>query len=250
MAALPLLQEGASSHSVGLSVVPVGPRVFLALAVVLAAALSPTTLSLAVQVAVVVALAASMKLAAPLIHSWKGIALVSASLLIIYSWAYPGSTDFVWVFGVQGFETALFIVMRLLLFVSALYLLLLSVGPLALVRWAGDVNESFGVMLSLTLGIVPAMLQQLSATMQAQQARGLDIEGSLLAKLRAYVAVMIPVVVKSLVRAYDMAALMHVRGFDSGRRVKVSASRTVPVIAVYVAGIVWVGLVAGLRVIL
>ncbi len=75
-------------------------------------------------------------------------------------------------------------------------------------------------MVSLTLSVVPVMKQQLDATMEAQLARGLNVNGNLAVKLRAYLAMLIPVVVKSLVRAYGMAALLHVRGYGSGRRVK------------------------------
>ena len=246
---LSALEPGALPHPVGLNVVGVGPRVALTVAAVLAASLLPTTLALAVQVALSMALALSLGLATHLLRAWRGVALVTASLLVIYSWAYPGSTEFVWIFGVQGFQAGLFIAVRLLAFVSALYLLLLSTGPLALIRWAGDISESLGIMLSLTLSVVPVMSQQLHTTLAAQQARGLNVRGNVLAKMRAYLAVIIPVIVKSLVRAYDMAALLHVRGFGSGKRVVPARTLTAPSLATYVVAVAVVAVAVTLRVV-
>ena len=68
-----------------------------------------------------------------------------------------------------------------------------------------------------------------------------------MAKLRAYIAVIIPVVVKSLVRAYGMAALLHVRGYGSGRRIKRLRAVTAPIVATYVVGVVWVAGTAALK---
>lgn len=217
-------------------------------AAVMAGALSPTTAGLAVQLTFIVGVAACLGLATALARTWRTVAMVSVSLLVVYSWAYQGSATYIWIFGVEGFLAALFIVVRLLVFVSALYLLLLSTGPVALVRWAGDINESLGVMLSLTLGVIPAMQRQVQVTLAAQEARGMRVSGSWLIRFRAYLSVLIPVVVKSLVRAYDMAALLHVRGFGSGRRVRGAepSHRGSSVIA-YSAGVMWVGLAIAYR---
>lgn len=235
------LEPGSLPRPVGLARLGVGPRVFVALCVIVAGALTPTTVGLAIELAAVLSVSLALGLGWELIKTWRTIAMVSASLLLVYAWAYPGSTSFVWIFGVEGFLAALYIVVRLVLFVSALYLLLLSTGPLALVRWAGDINESLGVMLSLTLGIIPAMSQQVRTTLAAQEARGLQVSGSWALRFRAYVSVLIPVVVKSLVRAYDMAALLHVRGFGSGKRLaRSTAGERGAVTASYATGSLWV----------
>jgi energy-coupling factor transporter transmembrane protein EcfT len=86
------------------------------------------------------------------------------------------------------------------------------------------------------------MKRQMDATMEAQLARGLDVNGNIVVKLRAYLAVLIPVVVKSLVRAYDMAALLHVRGYASGRRVKRGRTLRPAAVATYAAGVAWIAL--------
>lgn len=247
---LSILESGVPSHSVGLAVVPVGPRMFLAACGVAAIALTPSIPSLAATLALLLACAAALGLLIPLLLSWRSVAWVSMSLLVVYSWAYPGSTHYVWIFGVESFFAALLIVTRLLAFVTVLYVLLLATGPLAIVRWAGDVNEDLGIMVSLTLSVIPVMRREMDTTIQAQQARGMKMGGSLVSKMRAYLAVLIPVVVKSLVRAYNMAALMHVRGYGSDRRVKPVRRLTAAAVGCYVCGVVWVLVGAAARVVL
>ena len=212
---------------------------FLALCALIAVVLIPNSVGLAIQIVAYLVVAAALGVLVPVLKSWKTVAWVIASLLIVYSWAYPGSTDFVWVFGVQGFFVALQISLRLLAIVTVLYTLLLATGPLAIIQWAGDVNEDLGIMLSLTLSVLPVMKQQMDTTLQVQQARGLNTSGNFIAKLRSYLAVLIPVVVKSLVRAYGMAALLHTRGYASGRRQKFARVISAAVVAVYAGGLLW-----------
>ena len=247
---LSALEPGALPSPVGLRVVPVGPRMFLAVCALIATAATTSSAALAVQIALCLAAAAALGLLRPVLRSWRTVGWVVVSLLVVYSWAYPGSTTFVWIFGVQGFLAALQISLRLVAFVAVLYLLLLSTGPVAIVQWTGDLNEDLGIMMSLTLSVLPVMKQQMDTTLEVQQARGLDTSGNLVAKVRAYIAVLIPVVVKSLVRAYGMAALLHTRGYGSGRRIKVRTPLTMSITVVCSLGVLWVAVAIALRLVL
>ena len=122
--------------------------------------------------AVLLAIAAALGVLVAVVRSWRSIMWVTLSLLVVYAWAYPGSTDYVWIFGVQSFMAGLHIALRLVGFVTVLNLLLATTGPLAIVGWAGDVNEDLGVMVSLTLSILPVMKREMDVTLEAQQARG------------------------------------------------------------------------------
>lgn len=237
---LSALEPGALPAPVGLDTVPVGPRVFLTSCALAAIALVPDLAGLSIQILAYLSLAALLGVLIHVFKSWRTVAWVIVSLLVVYSWAYPGSKDLVWVFGVQGFFVALQIALRLLAIVTVLYTMLLATGPLAIIQWAGDINEDLGIMISLTLSVIPVMKLQMDTTLDAQQARGLKTSGNVLAKLRAYLAVIIPVVVKSLVRAYGMAALLHTRGYGSGRRVQVKRGLTAASVLTYVAGTVWI----------
>jgi len=232
--------ESGALPAIGLATVPVGPRVFVALCGIVAVALTNSLSGLGVQVALMLAVAVAFGRLLPVLRSWRTVAWVSLSLLVVYAWAYPGSTTYVWIFGVESFFVALAIAVRLLGFVTVMFGLLILTGALAIVEWAGDVNEDLGIVVSLTLSVIPVMKRQLDATMEAQLARGLNVNGNLVVKLRAYIAVLVPVVVKSLVRAFGMASLLHVRGYGSGRRIKRAREATVPVVATYLVGVAWV----------
>jgi len=210
---------------------------FLLVCSLIAASILPTWQALVCFIVLELLAALLLGIFSEVLDSWKTVGVVCLSLLVVYAWAYPGSTDFIFIFGVQGFLKGLLIAVRLLAFVTAMYLMLIATGPVAITRWAGDINEDFGIIVSLTLGVIPAMKQSLDVTMQAQQVRGLATEGSVILKLKAYLALIIPVIVKSLIRAYQMAALMHVRGYGSTRRIKAGrASLSFASYAVYGAG--------------
>lgn len=202
------------SHApIGLQVFPVGWRVLLTIVGLAVAMILPRISFLAIYLLLLVTFAASLGILKPLFKSWLTVLPVTVSLLIVYSWAYPNTSMQVGIFGQDGFLLGLYIATRLLTFVTVMYLFLIATGPLAIVRWVGSKNEDMGIMISLALSIIPSMKLQMDTTLQAQQARGLRMDGSIFHKLKVYLAVLIPVVVKSLIRAFGMATLMHVRGY-------------------------------------
>lgn len=202
------------SHApIGLQVFPVGWRVLLTVIGLAVAMILPRISFLAIYLLLLVACAASLGIIRPLLKSWFTVLPVTISLLLVYSWAYPNAGPQFWIFGQDGFLTGLFIATRLIAFVTVMYLFVISTGSLAIVRWVSSKNEDMGIMISLALSIIPSMKLQMDTTLQAQQARGLRMSGSVFHKLKVYVAVLIPVVVKSLIRAFGMATLMHVRGY-------------------------------------
>jgi len=232
----------ASAHvpaPLGLRTLPVAPRLWLALCGVLAVTLTNSSAGLGVQLGLTLVVAAAARRLVPLVASWRAVLWVCASLLIVYSLVRP-SAEHLWLFGREGFFDGLLIAVRLLCFVSILTLLVLTTGQVALVRWAGTVNEDLGIMLSLTLSVLPVMRQQLDATLAAQQARGLRLDGNLLARLRTYLALLIPVVVKSLVRADSTAALLHVRGHGTGRRTRARRTTTLAAALAWAVGPMWI----------
>ena len=49
----------------------------------------------------------------------------------------------------------------------------------------------------------------------AQRARGLNTEGSLLQRFKAFIPIMVPVVANSIVKVQDQAVAMETKGFNS-----------------------------------
>jgi energy-coupling factor transport system permease protein len=75
-----------------------------------------------------------------------------------------------------------------------------------------------GFTLTLAFRLVPVFFDAAIAVVQAQRCRGLDFNrGGLVARLRRFVPVIIPVLMGALRRADRMAMALELRGFNSGR---------------------------------
>jgi energy-coupling factor transport system ATP-binding protein len=203
--------------------VSAGVRVTLATAAIVVAVALRTPLQLAILGAVLMAsapifgadLRATARRLAPM---W----LLFASIVLVHAWTNPANhTPFWGPFYTEGLTYGLVTALRLFDFVVAADVVVLSAGVPALVRWARGINSDFGLMLAMTLGVIPVLAEQMRVTLAAQRARGLDTDASLMARFRAYLAVLIPVIVKALVRAHAMAGLLLVRGY--GRAIDGSA---------------------------
>jgi len=73
--------------------------------------------------------------------------------------------------------------------------------------------------LGLAFRLVPLFLQSAASIVEAQRARGLDLEsGGLRARLRKYVPVLVPIFMTSLRGADRMAIALEARGFRAGPR--------------------------------
>lgn len=72
------------------------------------------------------------------------------------------------------------------------------------------------LMLSLTLRFIPILFEESQVIQKAQMARGADLEhGSLKAKMKGLVAMLIPMFIVSFMKADKMALAMEARGFTS-----------------------------------
>jgi energy-coupling factor transport system permease protein len=75
-----------------------------------------------------------------------------------------------------------------------------------------------GFTLTLSFRLVPVFFDAAVTIVQAQRCRGLDLRrGSLVARLRHFVPVIVPVFMGALRRADRMAMALELRGFNSGR---------------------------------
>ena len=77
----------------------------------------------------------------------------------------------------------------------------------------------FGFTLSLAFRLTPLFLDTGQTIVQAQQARGLDLNsGGPVTRIRRYVPVIVPVLVSGLRRADQLAVALESKGFGSGER--------------------------------
>ena len=86
--------------------------------------------------------------------------------------------------------------------------------PLAAIRF--PVHE-VAMMMSLALRFVPTLLEETDKIMQAQRARGADMDsGNFIKRAKALIPVLIPLFVSAFRRAYDIATAMECRCYRGG----------------------------------
>lgn len=127
----------------------------------------------------------------------------------------------------QGLRKGLFMAMRLIYLIIGSSMLTYTTTPNQLT----DAIESlmrplekfhvpvhdFAMMMSLALRFIPILLDEANRIINAQSARGADFEeGNLWKRMRAMVSILVPLLVSSVRRAYDLAMAMESRCYHGG----------------------------------
>jgi energy-coupling factor transport system permease protein len=115
----------------------------------------------------------------------------------------------------EGLEIAALAALRIACLVAATFLFSFTTRP-------ADISEALmqrglsprmGYVVQSALQIIPQTLDMARRIQDAQRARGLETEGSLRRRARAYMPLMLPVVLSSLVATQERAMALEVRGF-------------------------------------
>ena len=128
---------------------------------------------------------------------------------------------------VNGINRAVFVTVRIICLILASSCLTFTTSPteltdaierlmkpLKVVRF--PVHE-VAMMMSLALRFVPTLLEETDKIMQAQKARGADMEsGNLIKRVKALIPILIPLFVSAFRRAYDVATAMECRCYRGG----------------------------------
>lgn len=76
-------------------------------------------------------------------------------------------------------------------------------------------SPKLGYVISSVFQIIPQMMGTMNTIMDAQKSRGLETEGNLLVRAKAFIPLISPVVTSSLINTRERAIALEVRGFDS-----------------------------------
>lgn len=117
--------------------------------------------------------------------------------------------------GLEGVMIALKTVSTLLVFLGGFYHMNRTATPSELVA---DLTErglpsKAGYLVLASLNVVPQMKRRMSTIQEAQVARGLDIGGGVMSRLRATVPLLGPVVMSSLTDAEERSMTLETHGF-------------------------------------
>lgn len=153
--------------------------------------------------------------------------------LILQAISYPGET--IWQVGFvtisrEGLFLGLRLVYRLGLLIISTMLITMTTTPVNLTGALEKLLKPFksiglpvhelAMMLTIALRFIPTLLEEAEIIMKAQQARGGDIaSGKLGQRVKASVALLVPLLAGSLRRADDLAVAMEARCYrgDQGR---------------------------------
>ena len=124
---------------------------------------------------------------------------------------------------------ALYMVVRILLLIIASAELTYTTTPNSLtdaiekllspLRFIGlkRVVHTLAMMMTIALRFIPTLIEETFKIMNAQKARGADIEnGKLIQRIKALIPILIPLLISSVRRAFELAEAMECRCYNNG----------------------------------
>lgn len=82
----------------------------------------------------------------------------------------------------------------------------------------GNAVHTMSMMMTIALRFIPTLIEETDKIMNAQKARGAVIEsGGLIQKVKALLPILIPLLISSVRRAYELAEAMECRCYNGGK---------------------------------
>lgn len=81
----------------------------------------------------------------------------------------------------------------------------------------GSIVHTLAMMMTIALRFIPTLVEETEKIMNAQKARGADLEnGKLSERIKALIPILIPLLISSIRRAYELAEAMECRCYNGG----------------------------------
>ncbi len=80
------------------------------------------------------------------------------------------------------------------------------------------VSSKFGYIINSVFQILPQMMSTKDTITDAQRSRGMETEGKLITRMKAFLPLISPVVMSSLINTRERAIALEVRGFGRGQK--------------------------------
>ena len=127
----------------------------------------------------------------------------------------------------EGVIRAVFMVSRILMLITATFLLTYTTSPISLTdgleSLLGPLKvikvpvHELSMMMSIALRFIPTLIEETDKIMSAQKARGADFEnGNLIEKAKAMVPLLVPLFISAFRRADELAVAMECRCYHGG----------------------------------
>lgn len=150
----------------------------------------------------------------------------------------------------EGLSFAFGLALRVLNIISAFAILVLTTKPSDLIESLvrKGLSPKIGYVLSSVLQIIPQMSATMETIIDAQRSRGMETEGKLTVRIKAFLPLIGPVVMNSLINTRERAMALEVRGFTSSVRktflneeLKVSYGKIIQwgLVTIIIIAIIW-----------
>jgi len=166
---------------------------------------------------------------------FAGVALIAVTFFVVQGLVYDGNQTPALALGPvtfyqEGLLLGLRLALRLYNILAATLILILTTRPSDLVEslMRRGLPSRFGYVIIAVLQIIPVMVEAAARITDAQRSRGMETEGSLWVRMRAFLPLMGPLVTSSLIATEERALALEVRGFASNRRPTFLRDETIP----------------------
>lgn len=159
------------------------------------------------------------------------VIVITALLNVFYT--SGGKSLFDWKFihiTTGGIERAVFMSLRIILLILASAVLSYTTSPTSLtaaiesllspLKLIGLTNAVHTVAMTMTIALrfIPTLIEETDKIMNAQKARGADLEsGGIIKRIKALLPILIPLLISSVRRAYELAEAMECRCYNGGK---------------------------------
>ncbi len=126
-----------------------------------------------------------------------------------------------YVITVPEIEAAVAMTMRFVVLVESFSVFFLTTSPdhLGLALEQSRVPYEFAFAFTTAVRFVPVLAEEAQTIMDAQKARGLELEkGSLLKRIRNYIPILIPLIVSAIRRSLELAEAMESRAWGATKK--------------------------------
>lgn len=157
----------------------------------------------------------------------------------------------------DGVYRAFFMALRIILLIFISSVLTYTTTPnnltdaiehlLSPLKYIGLKNavHTLAMMMTIALRFIPTLIEEAEKIMNAQKARGADLEsGNLVERVKALIPILIPLLISSVRRAYELAEAMECRCYNGGegktrmKQLKLTVTDLFSVIFILVFGLI------------
>jgi len=155
---------------------------------------------------------------------WNVSLPLAISLFLIQS-IFWGESEILFTIGPiafkeEGARFALINMGRILLVMSDFILFAMSTRPDTLMISLKQAGAPSGIayIIVTTLQIIPRFQRKASTILDSQRSRGLETEGNILVRIRAFIPIILPLVIGSLIEVEERSIAIEARGFNSNKK--------------------------------